>query len=75
MKNLKEMSMESLFSEKEKNRLENIKKRADDLGVWGISLVNASASTAECYESVLDIIEEDRHIIDTNAGETGDQRC
>ena len=75
MKNLKEMGMESLFSEKDKVRFENIKKRANDMGVWGITFSNASASAAECYESVLDIVEEDRHIIDKNAGETDDQRC
>jgi len=73
MKNLKEVSMESFFSEKDKVRFENIKKRANDMGVWGISFANASASDADCYESVLGVIEEDRHLIDTNAGEIDDR--
>jgi len=58
-----------LFSEEEKTRYENIKKRAQDLGVLGISFSGVSDSDAECYESVLDIIEEDKEILDKNAGE------
>jgi len=78
MKNSKEVDskgvgMKGFFSEEEKARFENIEKRANDLGVWGISFANASASDAECYESVLDILEEDKNVIDANAGESDDQ--
>jgi hypothetical protein len=69
MKNQEGITMESFFPEEERNRFENIKKRANDLGVLGISFANASASDVECYESVLDIIEEDKHLLDANAGE------
>jgi hypothetical protein len=62
----------TIFSEEEKTRFDNIKKRANDLGVWGISFADASASDAEWYESVLGIIEEDKHIIDAEAGELND---
>jgi len=63
------VGMENFFSEEEKDRFENIKERARNLGVLGISFSHASASDAECYESVLEIIEEDKEILDKNAGE------
>ena len=61
--------MGNLFSEEGKARFENIKQRAQNLGVLGISFSGVSDSDAECYESVLDIIEEDKDILDKNAGE------
>jgi hypothetical protein len=65
----KGMGMEGFFSEEEKARFESIKERARKLGVLGISFSHASASDAECYESVLNIIEEEKDILDKNAGE------
>jgi hypothetical protein len=66
----KGVGMESFFSGEEKARSEKIKERARELGVLGISFSHASASDVECYESVLDIIEEDKPILDENAGES-----
>jgi len=72
------VGMESFFPfpEGEKARFEKIKERAQKLGVLGISfspgsVFRASASDAECYDSVLDIIEGDKEILDENAGESG----
>jgi len=70
------VGMESFFPEGEKARFENIRERARKLGVLGISFSPgstslASASEVEYYESVLDIIEEDKEILDENAGESG----
>lgn len=65
------VGMESFFSEGEKARFENIREHARNLGVLGISFSHVSASDAECYESVLEIIEEDKEILDKNAGESG----
>jgi len=75
MKDQEEIRIEDFFPKEEKVRFENIKKRANGLGIWGISFANASASDAECYESVLSIIEEDKHILDANAGEADDFQC
>ena len=63
------VGMESFLAEGEKARFENIRERARDLGVLSISFSHGSASDAECYESVLEIIEEDKEILDKNAGE------
>ena len=68
--------MESFFPEGEKARFENIRERAQKLGVLGISFSRGSvshvpASDAECYDSILDIIERDKEFLDKNAGESG----
>jgi len=73
-KSQKGVGMEDFFTEGgEKSRLEGIKKRARGLGVLGISFSNdsneLSASVADRCDSVLDIIEEDKEILDKNAGE------
>jgi len=66
--------MEVFFPEEERIRFEKIKERAENLGVWGISFSSTFSSAAECYESVLDIIEEDKEMLDKNAGEFDDSK-
>jgi len=70
------VGMESFFPEEEKARLEKVMERAQKLGVLGVffspgSVSHVSASYAECYESVLDIVERDKKFLDENAGEAG----
>jgi len=53
---------------KENPRLETVKKRAKELGVLGIE-IDSATDTLECLERTLDIIEENKEILDRNTGE------
>jgi len=63
------VGMGSFSLEGEKTRFENIRERAKNLGVLGIFFSPGPASNIECYEDVLDVAEEDKEILDRNAGE------
>jgi len=60
------------FSETDtQRRFDNVRERAQKLGVLDISFCKSdSASSLECYERTLDVIEENKSILYQNAGET-----
>ena len=57
--------------EKETNvRFDAIRSRAEKLGVLGIEVDgNESVDAIDCFEHTLDIIEQNKEILDRNAGE------
>jgi hypothetical protein len=64
-----QMAMGSL-SEDTKKRFDAIRDRAQRLGVLDISFSGTGSSDSlECYERTLDIIEENKAVLDRNAGE------
>jgi hypothetical protein len=66
------MAMRSL-SEDSKKRFDAIRERAQRLGVLDISFSGADSSDSlTCYERTLDIIEENKKVLDRNAGEAED---
>jgi hypothetical protein len=66
------MAMGSL-SEDSRKRFDAIRERARRLGVLDISFSGAdSFDSLMCYERTLDIIEENKKVLDCNAGEAED---
>jgi hypothetical protein len=60
------------LSESDKARFAAVRSKAENLGVQDINFSGAeSASSLECYERTLDIIEQNKERFDRNAGETG----
>ena len=58
------------LSKNDQARFEAIRKRAEKLGVLDINFSsNNSYDSLECYERTLDVIEENKKILDSNAGE------
>jgi hypothetical protein len=52
-------------------RFDAVRERAQKLGVLDISFCKSdSASSLECYERTLDVIEKNKGILYQNAGET-----
>jgi hypothetical protein len=59
------------LSAEDKRRFEVVRERAASLGVLDInfSIGVDSSNNLECYERTLDIIEENKVMLDRNAGE------
>ena len=65
------MAMENFLDASTKKRFDTVRERAQKLGVLDISFSESnSASSLECYECTLDIIEKNKSILYQNAGET-----
>jgi hypothetical protein len=60
------------LSEDDKRRFDVVRERAKTLGVLDINFGGGGSSDAlECYERTLDLIEDNKEILDQNAGEDG----
>ena len=58
------------LSEDDQARFDAIIKRAEGLGVLDINFSSINSyDSLECYERTLDVIEENKKILDSNAGE------
>jgi hypothetical protein len=58
------------LSEDDRKRFNAVRERAERLGVLDINFGGGSSSDAlECYERTLDLIEDNKEILDQNAGE------
>ena len=58
------------LSEDDRARFAAVMEKAENLGVLDISFSNNdSFNSLDCYESTLKIIEENKEILDRNAGE------
>jgi len=58
------------LSEEDKARFDAVRKRAENLGVLDINFSNIETfGSLDCFEKTLDVIEENKDILDRNAGE------
>ncbi|MDR3337306.1 MAG: hypothetical protein LBT16_08895 [Treponema sp.] len=58
------------LSEDDRKRFNAVRERAERLGVLDINFGGGGSSDAlECYERTLDLIEDNKGILDQNAGE------
>lgn len=58
------------LSEEDKERFEQVKLRAKKLGVLDINFSSIdSFGGLECFEQTLDVIEDNKDVLDRNAGE------
>jgi hypothetical protein len=65
-----ETSVRGGLSQEDQARFDAVRERAKRLGVFDINFSSIdSFDSLECFEQTLDVIEENKEILDNNAGE------